>query len=153
MANFNYKKYLAEGKLHEDESSILTPDQVERIAQQVADKFSSTDDLDIKYVITPGSAEADPQGKGAGFDLDAIAGPNTPGSDWKDENGFDIENYLGKYAGGSFYIKMENGKYNIYNAANRNAYIGHVTPQGEVVFEIPGFEGTMDQLKDRKSVV
>jgi hypothetical protein len=146
MANFNYKKYLAEGKLHEDESSILTSDQVERIAQQVADKFSSTDDLDIKYVITPGSAEADPKGKGAGFDLDAIAGPNTPGSDWKDENGFDIENYLGKYAGGSFYIKMENGKYNIYNAANRNAYIGHVTPQGEVVFEIPGFEGTMDQL-------
>jgi hypothetical protein len=146
MANFNYKKYLAEGKLHEDESSILTPDQVERIAQQVADKFSSTDDLDIKYVITPGSAEADPQGKGAGFDLDAIAGPNTPGGDWKDENGFDIENYLGKYAGGSFYIKMENGKYNIYNAAAQNAYVGHVTPQGEVVFEIPGFEGTMDQL-------
>jgi hypothetical protein len=146
MANFNYKKYLAEGKLHEDESSILTSDQVERIAQQVADKFSSTDDLDIKYTITPGSAEADPKGKGAGFDLDAIAGPNTPGGDWKDENGFDIENYLGKYAGGSFYIKMENGKYNIYNAAAQNAYIGYVTPQGEVVFEIPGFEGTMDQL-------
>jgi hypothetical protein len=146
MANFNYKKYLAEGKLHEDESSILTPDQVERIAQQVADKFSSTDDLDIKYAITPGSAEADPKGKGAGFDLDAIAGPNTPGGDWKDENGFDIENYLGKYAGGSFYIKMENGKHNIYNAAAQNAYVGHVTPQGEVVFEIPGFEGTMDQL-------
>jgi hypothetical protein len=145
MANFNYKKYLAEGKLHEDESSILTPDQVERIAQQVADKFSATDDLDIKYSITPGSVEADPKGK-AGFDLDAIAGPNTPGGDWKDENGFDIDNYLGKYAGGSYYIKPEGGKHKIYNAAAKNAYVGHVTPQGEVVFEIPGFEGTMDQL-------
>ena len=133
-----------EEELDEAELPVLTADQVEMIAQQVADKFSATDDLDIKFSITPGSVEADP--KGAGFDLDTIAGPNTPGDDWKDENGFDIDNYLGKYAGGSYYIKPEGGKHKIYNAAAQNAYIGHVTPQGEVVFEIPGFEGTMDQL-------
>ena len=133
-----------EEELDEAELPVLTADQVEMIAQQVADKFSATDDLDIKFSITPGSVEADP--KGAGFDLDTIAGPNTPGDDWKDENGFDIDNYLGKYAGGSYYIKPEGGKHKIYNAAAKNAYVGHVTPQGEVVFEIPGFEGTMDQL-------
>ena len=144
MTNFDYKKFLAEGKLYELDSPSLTSDQVEMVAQQVADKFSTTDELGIKYTITPDSVEADP--RGAGFDLDAMAGPNTPGDDWKDENGFTIDNYLGKYAGGSYIIKMENGKYNIYNAANRNAYIGYITPQGEVVFEIPGFEGTMDQL-------
>jgi hypothetical protein len=133
-----------EEEIDEAELPVLTADQVENIAQQVADKFSSTDDLDIKFLITPGSVEASP--KGAGFDLDTIAGPNTPGEEWKDENGFDIDNYLGKYAGGSYYIKPEGGKHKIYNAASKNAYIGHVTPQGEVVFEIPGFEGTMDQL-------
>jgi hypothetical protein len=133
-----------EEELDEAELPALAADQVENIAQQVADKFSETDDLDIKFSITPGSIEASP--KGAGFDLDTIAGPNTPGGDWKDENGFDIDNYLGKYAGGSYYIKSEGGKHKIYNAAAQNAYIGHVTPQGEVVFEIPGFEGTMDQL-------
>jgi hypothetical protein len=133
-----------EEELDEAELPALAADQVENIAQQLADKFSETDDLDIKFSITPGSIEASP--KGAGFDLDTMAGPNTPGGDWKDENGFDIDNYLGKYAGGSYYIKPEGGKHKIYNAAAQNAYIGHVTPQGEVVFEIPGFEGTMDQL-------
>lgn len=133
-----------EEELDEAVLPALAADQVENIAQQVADKFSTTDDLDIKFTITPGSIEASPNG--AGFDLDTIAGPNTPGDDWKDENGFDIDNYLGKYAGGSYYIKPEGGKHKIYNAAAQNAYIGYVTPQGEVVFEIPGFEGTMDQL-------
>ena len=133
-----------EEELDEAELPALAADQVENIAQQLADKFSETDDLDIKFSITPGSIEASP--KGAGFDLDTMAGPNTPGGDWKDENGFDIDNYLGKYAGGTYYIKPEGGKHKIYNAAAQNAYIGHVTPQGEVVFEIPGFEVTMDQL-------
>jgi hypothetical protein len=141
---YGYDEDYDEEELDEAELPVLTADQVKMIAQQVADKFSATDDLDIKFLTTPGSVEADP--KGAGFDLDTIAGPNTPGDDWKDENGFTIDNYLGKYAGGSYYIKPEGGKHKIYNAAAQNAYIGHVTPQGEVVFEIPGFEGTIDQL-------
>ena len=94
----------------------------ERIAQKVADAFTAEDtDLDLKYVVTPGTEENS-------FDLDVEAGPNTPGDDWKDKNGFGIENYLGQYAGGSFYIK--DGV--VYNAASRNAPVANVTPEGEV---------------------
>ena len=94
----------------------------ERIAQKVADAFTAEDDeLDLKYVVTPGTSENS-------FDLDVEAGPNTPGEDWKDVNGFGIENYLGKYAGGSFYIK--DGV--VYNAASRNAPVAKVSPEGEV---------------------
>jgi hypothetical protein len=57
------------------------------------------------------------------FDLDTEAGPNTPGEDWEDEEGFSIENYLGTSAGGSFYIK--DGK--VFNAAMRNAEIANVS--------------------------
>ena len=94
----------------------------ERIAQKVADAFTAEDtDLDLKYVVTPGTSENS-------FDLDVEAGPNTPGDDWKDKNGFGIENYLGDYAGGSFYIK--DGV--VYNAASRNAKVANVSPEGEV---------------------
>ena len=94
----------------------------ERIAQSVADAFTAEDtDLDLKYVVTPGTSENS-------FDLDVEAGPNTPGDDWKDKNGFGIENYLGDYAGGSFYIK--DGV--VYNAASRNAKVANVSPEGEV---------------------
>ena len=95
----------------------------ERIAQKVADAFTAEDsnDLDLKYVVSPG-VEA------SHFDLDVEAGPNTPGEDWKDENGFGISNYLGKYAGGSFLIK--NGI--VINAAMRSAPVAKVSPEGEI---------------------
>jgi len=92
-----------------------------KIAQAVADAFTAEDDLDLKYVVNP---RIDP----SSFDLDVEAGPNTPGPEWKDKNGFGIDNYLGEFAGGSFYIK--NGV--VYNAASRNAPVAKVSPEGEV---------------------
>tara|TARA_R110000823_G_scaffold18664_1_gene58248 strand:- start:763 stop:1650 length:888 start_codon:yes stop_codon:yes gene_type:complete len=114
MDKFDLTKFLAEGKLHEADNNIKA------IAQAVADAFSAEDDLDLKYVITPGSIE---RGDGSSFDLDTEAGPNTPSEDWEDKEGFSIENYLGTSAGGSFYIK--DGK--VFNAAMRNAEIANVS--------------------------
>jgi len=130
MTNFDYRKFLAEGKLYESTLDVAS------IAQQVADEFTKSDELDLKYVVTPGSVEDTPVGPrvGAGFDLDVEAGPNTPGEDWKDENGFGIDNYLGRFAGGSFTIKPEDDGYVIRNAAAKNAVVGYVTPEGELDF-------------------
>ena len=114
MDKFDLTKFLAEGKLHEADNNIKA------IAQAVADAFSAEDDLDLKYVTTPGSIE---RGDGSSFDLDTEAGPNTPSGDWEDGEGFSIENYLGTSAGGSFYIK--DGK--VFNAAMRNAEIANVS--------------------------
>jgi len=119
MNNFDLKKYLAEGKLNENKFDVAT---TEKIAQAVADAFTAEDtELDLKYTVTPGTEESS-------FDLDVKAGPNTPGPEWRDKNGFSIDNYLGDFAGGSFYIK--DGV--VYNAASRNAPVANVTPEGEV---------------------
>ena len=115
MDNFDLTKYLAEGQLNENKFDVAT---TEKIAQAVADAFTAEDNLDLKYIITPGTEESS-------FDLDVKRGPNTPD---KDSRGQDIENYLGDYAGGSFYIK--DGV--VYNAAMRNAPVANVTPEGEV---------------------
>jgi len=129
MKDFDYKKYLAEGKLLNE--AELTDDLVQRVAQTVADEFTAEDrELDLKYVITPNSIEADP--RGGGFDLDVEAGPNTPGDDWKDSRGFGIANYLGDYAGGSFVIRPEGDGYLVINAASRNAKVAYITPEGEI---------------------
>ena len=129
MKDFDYKKYLAEGKLLNE--AELTDDLVQRVAQAVADEFTAEDrELDLKYVITPNSIEADP--RGGGFDLDVEAGPNTPGDDWEDSRGFGIANYLGDYAGGSFVIRPEGDGYLVINAASRNAKVAYITPEGEI---------------------
>ena len=129
MKDFDYKKYLAEGKLLNE--AELTDDLVQRVAQAVADEFTAEDrELDLKYVITPNSIEADP--RGGGFDLDVNAGPNTPGDDWKDSRGFGIANYLGDYAGGSFVIRPEGKGHLVTNAALRNAKVAYITPEGEI---------------------
>ena len=129
MGNFNYKKYLAEGKLLNEVE--LTDDLVQRVAQAVADEFTAEDrELDLKYVITPNSVESSP--RGGGFDLDVNAGPNTPGEDWKDSRGFGIANYLGDYAGGSFMIRPEGDGHLVTNAASRNAKVAYITPEGEI---------------------
>ena len=124
-----YLKDLAEGKLLNE--AELTDDLVQWVAQAIADEFTSEDrELDLKYVITPNSIEADP--RGGGFDLDVNAGPNTPGDDWKDSRGFGIANYLGDYAGGSFVIRPEGKGYLVTNAASRNAKVAYITPEGEI---------------------
>ena len=129
MKDFDYKKYLAEGKLLNE--AELTDDLVQRVAQTVADEFTAEDrELDLKYVITPNSIEAYPGG--GGFDLDVEAGPNTPGDDWEDSRGFGIANYLGDYAGGSFVIRPEGDGYLVINAASRNAKVAYITPEGEI---------------------
>ena len=129
MKYFDYRKYLAEGKLLNE--AELTDDLVQRVAQTVADEFTAEDrELDLKYVITPNSIEADP--RGGGFDLDVEAGPNTPGDDWEDSRGFGIANYLGDYAGGSFVIRPEGDGYLVINAASRNAKVAYITPEGEI---------------------
>ena len=124
MANFDYKKYLTENKLNE-----VAVSDVAAVAQAVADAFTADDKLDIKYVITPGSIDGD-LNLGS-FDLDAEAGPNTPGEDWEDEGGFGIDYYLGKYAGGSFLIKKEGDVSVVKNAAMRNAVIAYIE-NGEI---------------------
>jgi len=129
MNNFDLKKYIAENKLLNE--AELTDDLVQRIAQAIADEFTAEDnELDLKYVITPNSIEADP--RGGGFDLDVEAGPNTPGDDWKDSRGFGIANYLGDYAGGSFVIRPEGDGHLVTNAASRNAKVAYITPEGEI---------------------
>ena len=116
MDNFDLKKYLAEGKLNEAMLDVAT---TEKIAQAIADAFTAEDtELDLKYKVTPGTGESS-------FDLDVERGPNTPD---KDSLGQDIDNYLGDFAGGSFYIK--DGV--VYNAALRNAPVANVSAEGEV---------------------
>ena len=109
------KALMDKSKLNEEMFDVAT---TEKIAQAVADAFTAEDDLDLKYIVTPGTSERS-------FDLDVEAGPNTPG---EDSLGQDIENYLGDYAGGSFYIK--DGV--VYNAAMRNAPVANVTPEGGI---------------------
>ena len=129
MDNFDLTKFFAEGRLLKE--AELTDDLVQRVAQAVADEFTAEDrELDLKYVITPNSIEADP--RGGGFDLDVEAGPNTPGDDWEDSRGFGIANYLGDYAGGSFVIRPEGDGYLVINAASRNAKVAYITPEGEI---------------------
>ena len=115
MDNFDFKKYLAEGKLNENKFDVAT---TEKIAQAVADAFTADDELDLKYTVHPGTEESS-------FDLDVKRGTNTPD---QDSSGQDIDNYLGDFAGGSFYIK--DGV--VYNAAMRNAPVANVSPEGEV---------------------
>jgi len=129
MKDFDYRKYLAEGKLLKE--AELTDDLVQRVAQAIADEFTAEDrELDLKYVITPNSIEAYPDG--GGFDLDVEAGPNTPGDDWEDSRGFGIANYLGDYAGGSFVIRPEGDGHLVTNAASRNAKVAYITPEDEI---------------------
>ena len=116
MNNFNYIKYLAENRINEEKFDVAT---TEKIAQQIADAFEAEDkDLDLKYSITPGTEPSS-------FDLDVAKGPNTPDTD---SLGQDIKNYLGDYAGGSFYIKGGI----VYNAAMRNAPVAKVSADGDV---------------------
>jgi len=150
MSNFNLINYLSKNRLTEViELTRLYPEDPDEVAQKVADHFTKTDNLDLIYSIKPGSLKVSP--KGAYFDLNTEAGPNTPGEDFKDENGFGIENYLGDYAGGSFVIKSEEGLdedfFVIRNMANRNAKVGMVNPEGEVTFTT---ETEMNEMEDSK---
>jgi hypothetical protein len=151
MKNFNLVNYLSKNKLQEAIELIsLYPENPDEVAQKVADHFTETNDLDLIYSVKPGSLKMTSQG--AYFDLDTKAGPNTPGEDFKDENGFGIENYLGDYAGGSFVIKSEEGLdedfFVIRNMASRNAKIGSVTPEGEVIFSTQ--EDNLEETKSNK---
>jgi len=159
MNNFNLTNYLSKNRLTEAIELIsLYPKNPDKVAQKVADHFTETDDLGLIYSIQPGSLKMD--SRGAYFDLDTKAGPNTPGEDWEDINGFGIDNYLGDYAGGSFIIRSEEGLdedfFIIRNLANRNEKVGMVTDEEEIIFssserkDFPGFEGTMDALDDLK---
>ena len=120
LANFVVSN-VSEGQLNEAQGDKFDVETTKKIAQKVADAFTADDDLDLKYVVSPDVEESS-------FNLDVEAGPNTPGEDWKDVNGFSIDNYLGKYAGGSFYIK--DGV--VINAAARGAKVANVSPEGEV---------------------
>ena len=150
MSNFDLTNYLSKNKLTEAiELTRLYPKDPDEVAQKVADHFTKTDNLNLIYSIKPGSLKMTPQG--AYFDLNTKAGPDTPGEDFKDENGFDIENYLGDYAGGSFVIKSEEGLdedfFVIRNMANRNAKVGMVNPEGEETFTT---ETEMNEMEDLK---
>ncbi len=149
MKNFDLVNYLAKNKLQEAIELIsLYPENPDEVAQKVADHFTETDDLGLIYSVKPESLKMTSQG--AYFDLDTKAGPNTPGEDFKDENGFGIDYYLGDSAGGSFVIKSEEGLdddfFVIRNMASRNAKVGSVTPEGEVIFSTQE-----DNLEEKKS--
>ena len=142
MSNFDYIKYLSENRINEEKFDVAT---TEKIAQQIADAFEAEDkELDLKYSITPGTEPSS-------FDLDVAKGPNTPDTD---SLGQDIKNYLGDYAGGSFYIK--DGV--VYNAAMRNAPVAKVSADGDVEMisaedskAAIGIEETMENTKVKVS--
>jgi hypothetical protein len=159
MNQFNLINYLSKNRLNEAiELTRLYPKNPDKVAQKVADHFTLYDDLDLIYSVKPGSLKM--TSNGAYFDLNTDAGPNTPGEDWKDENGFSIDNYLGDFAGGSFVIQPEKGLgedfFVIRNLANKSAKVGTVTDEEEIIFssdeikDFPGFEGTMDALDNLK---
>ena len=137
MNNFDYKQFLSEGKLHEAELRPLSDEQLESVAQRIADEFTADDidGLDLQYVITPNSLSNNTP-RGGGFDLDVERGPNTPGDDFKDDRGFSISNYLGAYAGGSYVIRPNPDKsdeYLVTNAAMRNAKVARVYFEGDTL--------------------
>ena len=142
MSNFDLIKYLAENRINEEKFDVAT---TEKIAQQIADAFEAEDkELDLKYSITPGTEPSS-------FDLDVAKGPNTPDTD---SLGQDIKNYLGDYAGGSFYIK--DGV--VYNAAMRNAPVAKVSADGDVEMisaedskSLMGMEENMENTKVKVS--
>ena len=135
MDNFDYKQFLSEGKLHEAELHPLSDEQLESVAQSIAFALTSDDELDLQYIVTPNSVENNTP-RGGGFDLDTEAGRNTPDGNWRDENGFDISNYLGAYAGGSYVIRPNPDKsdeYLVTNAAMRNAKVARVYFEGDTL--------------------
>jgi len=137
MDNFDLTKFLAEGKLHETELRPLSDEQLESVAQSIAFALTSddVDGLDLQYIVTPNSVENSTP-RGGGFDLDVEAGRNTPDGNWRDENDFDISNYLGAYAGGSYVIKPNPDKsdeYLVTNAAMRNAKVARVYFEGDTL--------------------
>lgn len=151
MNNFDLTNYLSKNRLNEAIELIsLYPKNSDKVAQKVADHFTETDDLGLIYSVQPGSLKMD--SRGAYFDLDTKAGPNTPGEDWEDINGFGIDNYLGDYAGGSFIIRSEEGLdedfFVIRNLANKSAKVGIVNPEGEITFTT---ETEMNEIEDLKS--
>ena len=114
------------------EAKPIERELVLKVAQEIADDFTADDELDLKYSVNPrsyGFRNFDSRG---GFDLDTSAGPNTPGEDWKDVNGFGIDNYIGRFAGGSFIIKDEGDVFAVYNAAKKSSPVAYFTPDGEV---------------------
>ena len=150
MSDFDYLKYLRENKLKEEDGDAgLSLAQVEKIAQDVANEFSKTDDLDLNYIITPDSLKLN--SKGGQFALDTKSGKDTPGDDWKDENGFGIDNYLGRFAGGNFSISAEDDGFVVKNAASKNAVVGYVTPEGELDF-VKDIEKHYDKIKESRDL-
>lgn len=121
-------------------------DVTQEIAEKIAELFTSEDDLGIIYKVSDGLSASS-------FDLDTEAGPETPGEDWKDSRGFSIDNYLGKYAGGSFYIKKDGDKLVIINAATGGAIAGYADLDGSNVELRPlNMEGTGNIRENVKQV-
>ena len=103
MDNFNYKKFLAEGKLYE-ETEALDRESVIDMAQMVADEFTEEDaNVDGTHMIYKvGKVD------GLEFELDTQATENTPADDAKYGTG---EGW-----GGSFRIKVLPNGYEIRNS-------------------------------------
>jgi len=132
------------------EAKPIERELVLKVAQEIADDFTADDELDLKYSVNPksyGFRNFDSRG---GFDLDTTAGPNTPGEDWKDVNGFGIDNYIGRFAGGSFIIKDEGDVFAIYNAAKKSSPVAYFTPDGEVDI-VYKQEQYYDKLKEKEN--
>ena len=101
MDNFNFKKFLAEGKLKE-ETEALDRESVIDMAQMVADEFTKEDTNDAAMIYTVGKVD------GLGFELDTQATENTPADDAKYGTG---EGW-----GGSFRIDVKPNGYEIRNS-------------------------------------
>ena len=103
MDNFNYKKFLAEGKLYK-ETEALDRESVIDMAQMVADEFTEEDaNVDGTHMIYKvGKVD------GLEFELDTQATENTPADDAKYGTG---EGW-----GGSFRIKVLPNGYEIRNS-------------------------------------
>ena len=101
MDNFDLRKFLAEGKLHE-ETEALDRESVIDMAQMVADAFTKEDANGAAMIYTVGKVD------GMGFELDTQATENTPADDAKYGTG---EGW-----GGSFRIEVLPNGYEIRNS-------------------------------------
>ena len=105
MDNFNFKKFLAEGKLHENTDAI-SPEEVRDMAQMVADAFTAEDAEGDRFstymVYKVGNVD------GMSFELDTEATEQTPEDDAKYGTG---EGW-----GGMFRVKPTDNGYEIRNS-------------------------------------
>ena len=165
MNNFDYRKYLAEGKLHEFTDAI-SPEEVRDMAQMVADAFTAEDAEGDRFstymVYKVGNVD------GMSFELDTEATEQTPEDDAKygtgegwggmfrvkpTDNGYEIRNS----EKGGLVATMDGSGFTMLDAEQSKAEMGGDTDYMERRKETDDYmeegemlnEGILDTIKDK----